>query len=69
MALFVPMLGPVSGTKRIAWLKWSQALRTMALPSFHLNALGVRVGKKIGFFFEAGVGYKGMLSVGIDGQF
>jgi hypothetical protein len=43
--------------------------RTMALPSFHLNALGVRVGKKIGFFFEAGVGYKGMLSVGIDGQF
>jgi len=43
--------------------------KTFAIPSFHLNALGVRFGKKIGFFFEAGVGYKGMLSAGINGQF
>jgi len=43
--------------------------RTIALPSFHINGLGLRFGKKIGFFIEAGAGYKGMFSVGIDGQF
>lgn len=39
------------------------------LPTFHLNALGLRFGGKIGFFLEAGVGYKGMLSGGLNAQF
>jgi hypothetical protein len=39
------------------------------LPTFHLNAIGLRFGRKIGFFLEAGVGYKGMLSGGLDAQF
>jgi hypothetical protein len=43
--------------------------RTWALPTFNITALGVRFGRKIGFFAEAGAGYKGMLSVGINGQF
>jgi len=40
-----------------------------ALPTFHLNAIGVRFGQKIGFFAEFGYGYKGMLSAGINAQF
>lgn len=39
------------------------------LPTFHLNALGVRFGRKIGLFLEAGVGYKGMLLGGLNAQF
>lgn len=39
------------------------------LPTFHINALGVRIGKKVGFFAELGAGYKGVLSAGINGQF
>ena len=42
---------------------------TKALPTFHLNALGLRMGKKVGFFAEAGIGYKGILAVGLNGQF
>jgi len=39
------------------------------LPTFHLNVIGLRFGRKVGFFLEAGVGYKGMLSGGLDAQF
>ncbi|MBP1770087.1 MAG: hypothetical protein H6P96_705 [Candidatus Aminicenantes bacterium] len=39
------------------------------LPTFHLNALGVRFGNKIGFFGEIGAGYKGLISVGLNAQF
>lgn len=42
---------------------------TKALPAFHLNALGLRVGKKVGFFAELGLGYKGILAAGINAQF
>lgn len=42
---------------------------TKALPAFHLNALGLRVGKKVGFFAELGLGYKGLLAAGINAQF
>ena len=42
---------------------------TKALPAFHLNAIGLRVGKKVGFFAELGIGYKGILAVGLSGQF
>jgi hypothetical protein len=40
-----------------------------ALPTFHLNLIGVRFGQNIGFFAEFGYGYKGMLSAGINAQF
>lgn len=43
--------------------------RTWAIPTVNITALGVRFGRKIGFFAEAGAGYKGMLSVGVNGQF
>jgi len=39
------------------------------LPTFHINAIGVRFGRAVGVFFEAGAGYKGVLSAGINGQF
>ena len=39
------------------------------LPTFHINALGVRFGRKVGFFFELGAGYKGVLSAGLNAQF
>jgi hypothetical protein len=39
------------------------------LPTFHLNVIGVRIGKKVGFFGELGAGYKGLLSAGLNAQF
>ena len=39
------------------------------LPTFHLNAIGLRVGNKVGFFAELGAGYKGLLSFGLNAQF
>jgi hypothetical protein len=39
------------------------------LPAFHINVLGVRFGRKIGFFLEGGVGYKGLLLGGVNAQF
>lgn len=42
---------------------------TKVLPAFHLNALGLRVGKKVGFFAELGIGYKGFLAAGVNAQF
>jgi len=39
------------------------------LPTFHLNAIGLRVGRKVGFFAELGVGYKGVLCAGVNAQF
>lgn len=42
---------------------------TRVLPAFHLNAVGLRVGRKVAFFAELGIGYKGMLAIGLNGQF
>ena len=42
---------------------------TKALPAFHLNAVGLRVGRKVAFFAELGLGYKGVLAIGLNGQF
>ncbi|HOW86418.1 MAG TPA: hypothetical protein P5119_11185 [Candidatus Aminicenantes bacterium] len=39
------------------------------LPTFHINAIGVRFGRKVGAFFELGAGYKGVLSAGLNAQF
>lgn len=39
------------------------------LPTFHVNALGLRVGRKVGFFAELGAGYKGIFSAGLNAQF
>ena len=39
-ALFVPMVGPVSGTRRIAWLKRSQAFSTLSFPALPKSACG-----------------------------
>jgi hypothetical protein len=39
------------------------------LPAFHISVLGVRLGRTFGFFGELGVGYKGILVVGFNGQF
>ena len=38
-------------------------------PTFNLQVLGFRFGKKIGFFGEFGIGYKGGLVLGLDVQF
>lgn len=43
--------------------------RSEALPTFHLNALGMRAGRKIAFFAEAGYGYKGVFAAGLDVRF
>ena len=40
-----------------------------ALPTFHVNLLGFRVGKTVGFFGKAGFGYKGLFSAGLNAQF
>jgi hypothetical protein len=40
-----------------------------ALPTFHLNALGLRFGRAVGFFLELGGGYKGALNAGLSAQF
>ena len=34
--------------------------------AFHINAFGIRFGKSLGFFFEAGFGYNGMLNAGVN---
>jgi len=40
-----------------------------ALPTFHINALGFRIGGKVGLFGEIGAGYKGFLCFGLNAQF
>lgn len=42
---------------------------TKALPTFHLKVLGLRAGRKVGFFAEAGYGYKGVLAAGLTARF
>lgn len=42
---------------------------TKALPTFHLQALRLRAGGRIGFSAEAGYGYKGVLAAGLDIRF
>ncbi len=37
--------------------------------NFHLNAIGVRVGKKIAGTAELGFGYKGLINLGVSYQF
>lgn len=39
------------------------------LPTFHVNLLGFRFGRAIGFFGELGFGYKGLLNFGLSAQF
>lgn len=43
--------------------------RSQTLPTFHVNLLGLRVGGKVGFFAEAGFGYKGIVCGGLNAQF
>lgn len=38
------------------------------VPSYHVNVLGIRLGKAIGIFGELGFGYKGLLNVGLSFQ-
>jgi len=40
-----------------------------ALPTFHVNLLGFRIGRNIGFFGELGAGYKGIFCGGLNAQF
>jgi hypothetical protein len=40
-----------------------------ALPTFHVNLLGFRIGKNIGIFGELGAGYKGIFCGGLNAQF
>lgn len=40
-----------------------------ALPTFHVNLLGFRIGKKVGLFGELGAGYKGIFCGGLNAQF
>jgi hypothetical protein len=37
--------------------------------TFHLNLLGFRVGRSVGFFGEIGAGTKGLVNLGLDAQF
>lgn len=39
------------------------------LPAFQLDLLGLRFGNKIGVFTELGLGYEGLLKVGVSGRF
>ena len=43
----------------------NNSLEVRFLPTFHLNLIGVRVGKDLFGFVEYGVGFKGMFSAGI----
>ena len=38
-------------------------------PTFHVNLLGIRLGKALGFFGEIGAGYKGVINLGLSGRF
>lgn len=40
-----------------------------ALPTFHVNLLGFRIGRKVGIFGEGGFAYKGMFCAGLNAQF
>ncbi len=37
--------------------------------AFHATAIGVRIGKGLGVFGEAGFGYRGLLNVGVSARF
>ncbi len=39
------------------------------LPTFHANLIGLRFGRTIGFFTELGLGYKGLLNIGLNARF
>lgn len=39
------------------------------MPAFHINALGVRIGKQIGGFMEWGFGYRGIVNFGVSARF
>lgn len=39
------------------------------LPTFHINVIGFKFGKQIGFFGELGVGYKGVCNFGLSAMF
>lgn len=63
------------GTYAVAPPIGTQALQppeekiSKVMPTFHLNALGFRFGRQIGFFAELGVGYKGLFNAGLSAQF
>jgi hypothetical protein len=40
-----------------------------ALPTFHVNLLGFRIGRSVGIFGELGAGYKGIFCGGLSAQF
>jgi hypothetical protein len=40
-----------------------------ALPTFHVNLLGFRIGRNVGLFGELGAGYKGIFCGGLNAQF
>lgn len=40
-----------------------------ALPTFHVNLLGFRIGRNVGIFGELGAGYKGIFCGGLNAQF
>lgn len=40
-----------------------------ALPTFHVNLLGFRIGRNVGIFAELGAGYKGIFCGGLNAQF
>lgn len=44
------------------------APRTVTTISMDIAPIGIKVGKKIGGFFEAGIGYKGIFNVGVVAQ-
>jgi hypothetical protein len=50
-------------------LQSSTEANSKALPTFHLNLLGFRIGRSVGFFGELGAGYKGVFSGGLNAQF
>ncbi len=39
------------------------------LPTFHLNAVGFRLGESLALFLELGAGYKGIVNIGLSGRF
>lgn len=40
--------------------------KTEAVPTFHLNFMGLRFGDRIAFFVEFGIGYKGIINAGLS---
>ena len=62
-----PLLGTLNfGYKRYIKNKFGII---MNITFSQIDALGIRIGKKIGAFVEAGFGFNGIIKVGLSGQF